>query len=299
MTTTLLITHDDLDGAASAIVLSWALPGEPIQIQCCRPGGADSALGEALQGPWTQIVVSDLHLAKAYEPDDRVTVYDHHPDPVQHPFRFVHRVSACSATLLFEDLQKRLPSGSVKALDFFVRAVDAYDRWQTTNLAFGRGKDFDRILAHTGFNAFVQARVYNPQAVLMGMDALRRLTVLETAMDKGFSDMDRRYIERRIARATEQKDAADRTYMFTIATRCRNDVGATLSALEGISYAAIWDPEDGVVHLRSNKDGGADVGEIARTLGGGGHPHAAAFPVSSATSLIPDISTPPKEGSPS
>lgn len=265
-----LITHNDLDGVACA-VLGRAAYGEKCKIRICAYEEFPSAVREAIAASPAKILLTDCSppedLAEEMDRCGKAFLVDHHVTslPLKERYGWANvDTSRSAAWLLFDLLDgwERFP-----AYAEFVRLVNDRDLWLRRDL---RSDDLACLLRALGQERFFERFTTNP-------------SVEFTEVERSLIEAEKRRVERacREARVCRFVDREGRRVGAVFAGEYASEIGsAVLEREPDLDYVAVFrlsGPDPGV-SLRSRK-GGVNVAEVARILGGGGHQAAAGFPL--------------------
>lgn len=299
--TILNLTHNDLDGAGSAVMVLLLHGKLQTETIVCNYDDIDTktrdALGRLRRGEVEEVIFTDiapgrvlLQEIERHPEREHVTILDHHANndwaswyrDTEIPGVFT--AEACGTLLSWQHLHQSFPA--VHEQQIFANIVDAYDRWLLDSPLRRRSEQLQAYFSLVGFSRFVdtmherlvedhsnQGHAYFEWEI----DELP-LTGEECNILDALQAKDEAYIERRVRAATIETDDDGRRFAWVIASRCTSAIGGALASLEGADYGAVWVPEHRAVQLRS-VPGGLNVGQLARERGGGGHDHAAGYPV--------------------
>lgn len=262
-----VITHaDDLDGVTCAVLAKKVYPD--CETIMCSYGDLERVINKHLRrtGP---LVIADLslpqELAERLDRRGNVTLIDHHitslPLAEKYPWAVVD-ISRCAALSLWHHLggEERLP-------EYEELAVLANDRdlWIRQD---PRSDDLAMLLQAMGRDRFFNRFVCNPSVTL---DATEQLIV----------DIEKERIKRvcESAKVFTFHDAEGQRVGVVFVDSYVSDVANhILDTCKEYDYvvACSLTGNHPRVSLRSRK-GGVDVSEMAKKLGGGGHPSAAGF----------------------
>lgn len=291
----LLLTHTDMDGAACEAIARVWIPG--ITCKRCDYSEIDEAVRVAVEEDWDRIVLSDICCSEAtlawlqdkghlrlYEPETRITICDHHANniwarqgpglPAEHG---LYLADGCGAEALLLWLRRDgIPDGDAEdaarfeACRKFAFLVGVYDIWRIEHRLRELSERFQLLFSFLGYRLFVFRCMVK---LLQGI--AHELTDEEQSIVFTLEERQERYVKGRLKAAQVETDSGGRTFRWVCANRHTSAVGHALA--KGYDYAAVWCPEYGTVQLRSS-EGGANVGQIAKARGGGGHDHAAGYP---------------------
>jgi len=182
----------------------------------------------------------------------------------------IHDENKCG-TLLVHEWLKGL--GLMEDMDgslYFATAVDAYDRWILHSGCRARGEQLNRLVWFLGFERFVEefsedwhfetgTTMRYIEGCLVGKE--------ERSVTRAVSD--------NLQEANIFRDREGRCYALFPSSGYVSQVGnAILEDDDSIEYVVVINATHNKLEFRS-RQGGVDVSEIAKRLGGGGHPAAA------------------------
>lgn len=285
------ITHKDMDGAACAVVAHMRFKRDKLQIISADYNDIDDILEMYLPllERSNQIWLADISPSQAFFdrvrsgelklPPTKFVIIDHHangtlaiPENRELVNRTYFDTSMCGALLFYTDLVD--VEDDLKApLEEFLAIVDSWDRWLLDSPHRSHAEYMQRAFTFFGFNDFVSKRLHDP------VKTLHRFTTLEEGVVYRLGSKEEKYIEGRMKAAQEGTDSDGRTFYWVHAGHATSNVGNALAELEGAEYGAVVNVEYNKIELRS-VPGGADVGAIAKSRGGGGHLHASGYPLS-------------------
>jgi len=285
----LLITHNDLDGAGCAIMIKAKY--QDVEVVSVGYDKLDEATHAALGRlgvepdierpgfePDLHVFFTDiaprrwaLELIEAAPWRDRVTILDHHANNDWAEWSKTTEIpgvfddGACGTMLC--------PLVPGERYRHFCAVVDAYDRWLLDSPWRAESEQLQAFFSILGFRRFVD--VVGERLKWGGWavwpDEAQMLTYM--------AERDEAYVKSRVAKAMLATDPEGRRFAWVVASRMTSQVGTALASLPGVEYGAVYVVEHSKVELRSI-EGGANVGRIAKSRGGGGHDHAAGYPVS-------------------
>jgi oligoribonuclease NrnB/cAMP/cGMP phosphodiesterase (DHH superfamily) len=251
----ILFVHNDLDGCGCAVV------GARVGYEIIIPVHHDE-----IDAKVTAAVEAGHHVTCAdispknvpREVWNKIAVLDHHQHSTFATMKGVYGVEGrydpdrcgTSIFLVFSDVK----------LSRMSAIIEAWDLWKLDSIYRKESEDWNRLFWFLGFDRFLANRIDSPE----------HLNSLERELSSILRERDERYIEERV-RAAQDCGA----YRVTTAHRCTSEIGHRLA--DGYEYAKVLCHENGTVSLRSI--GAFDVGALAKSRGGGGHAHAAGYPM--------------------
>ncbi len=282
-------THGDLDGVACALVAQSLFPYSGYEVTYCQYGEGPMSIDAQVLRFIDAVEAGEEDAAKLFITDicptptvcARLDALSSRLDIVVQDHHATTAWAAKYSWMEHEAENKRC--GAKMMLDWghathqeiepFVAAVDAYDRWQLDAPERLRGEQLNMLYMFLGFDAFRKEFTNCFAADQTGWlkKLLKTLTArLENAV--------RSVINGQIQDAIHV-DSQKRRYAFLILMGpYASEVGHTvLSEFPEVEYVAMSIPGVNTISLRS-RDGGVDVGAIAKANGGGGHAAAAGFP---------------------
>ena len=262
----LLLTHTDLDGIATAVLVAAQRP--EVEIEAVDNGAIQGRLQahlDDLDPGSLEIWVADHSLdseqaAKVEEFLARggaFTLLDHHPAEAgvaSKPWATVDP-SRCATTLVFERL------GSPASHREFASLVEDHDLWRHAD---PRSAALAALLDLLGRESFRRRFVADPR---VEFDAAERL-LLERA-----AAWQEEYLEKK-ARQARVVTIGGRRWALAYAERYQSQLADHLMNSLEVQATAVMNPGNRTVSLRGR---GCDVSPIAAAQGGGGHARAAAF----------------------
>ena len=275
----LCVSHSDADGVLSAVLLSNASPPFALTsgVRFVEAGITPAeflALFMDQPGPGSTLTILDLgltaqHLVPLVEAGWRIKVFDHHPQTRDLPAERIE--------VHWEEDGR----AACEVVSFTVGCPPGLEQIMTAVAAHDTGRDLGNPIA-----AYVGALIkgVGPRAVLERLVCFSNEGVDEFrfAVEAGL------YREHARAREEAAFDAACLSFMTTFDSQGRmvvivpSEIGAGVSVIgkrlldevfPHAAYVVFVDFNTAQFSLRS-RPGGVDVGEIARRLGGGGHPAA-------------------------
>lgn len=305
-----LFTHTDFDGVGCAIALKSLWGEENVDVTYCDYDKINDKVTNFIEGKteyplndYTHIFITDISvneevaeklqaLNEDMETTPFVQLLDHHGTAEwlnKYDWAFVepnlrgrpnHKSSGTSLILDFFEHQrpgfKVKPSSSLRR---FLEQVRRYDTWEWHNIYDDEGpKDMNNILYIVGREEFVRNRL----ASIQNGDGLE-LTEKEASLLEQRQKEIKEYIDKKETQLIKVLAGADENdnYQYAgivFAEQHISELGNELCKRHAdIDYVGIVDMGAMKVSFRTVKE--VDVSEIAKRLGGGGHPKAAGAPI--------------------
>lgn len=275
-----VLTHTDLDGVMCGLLFQAAYGENNIVVQNLNYNEINSAAVEASSATAETIFVTDIlcneeSLSKLLESGKNVVVIDHHKTSswvldIQHSGLKVVLDTTKSATLLVWEWLKS-QGFNLNSWEKLVMAVNSHDLWLRDN---PQSEKINSLLYLLGQARFSRRFLENQSLELSPAEEL----VLQLERERAD-----RVISSALERVQYFTDSQGKRYGFLYAEGYPSEIGAAIANQTGVDYAVIImmhitpvpGEKPGVVSLRSADK--ADVSEIARCHGGGGHKNAAGF----------------------
>jgi oligoribonuclease NrnB/cAMP/cGMP phosphodiesterase (DHH superfamily) len=224
---------------------------------------------ETTQESYDAIIIADISLGNPdfFEqthssfPPGYLRCFDHHNDReyLNELDGCVHDHDRCGGLITAEEL------GCSEALQDFAAAVDLHDRWQEDAEEFEFAQNLSRLHHFVGQQEFI-AR--GPE--LSFSDP-------EWFVVQGIISQEKRDAARFLKNCVKGADASNNRFIFVV--NCSPIVAHHIyETVTDFDYVMSWDPLGKKMSMYSAPDK-TNVGEIAKRYGGGGHDHAAGFPV--------------------
>lgn len=296
-----LFTHTDLDGVGCAVLAKLAF-GEDVEIEYCGYENINDRVGtficevrpnEVDDVYITDISVSDM-LAQCIEdewgPDPKVRLFDHHKTAEQlnkYDWCFVTEeiegVKTCGTELFYKHLVEAGHLKDTERYRTFVWAVTMYDTWQWKGLEEEEGKivkDLNDILYILGRDEFIARRL--KRKAINGPDSM----IIASKDERLLLDYRQEDIDKYIAKKDGEiffwpvnvESNFHKGQMIAgivFADKYISELANTLCVRNaGCSFIMVIEPGARKVHYRTINPN-VDVSEVAKLLGGGGHPAAA------------------------
>lgn len=281
-----VITHDDLDGGGVATLATRAFKNNLHELRCVNYDSVDGVCRDYINRKYKSpqvLVIADIcpkkptmdalvwHMKSAH---DRLVVLDHHRSTLwlndYVDLDILCDESRCG-TLLFHNWLRG--QGLMEDMDgslYFAKAVDAYDRWLLNSDLRLRSERLNRLWWFLGKELFVQAFAENWDA---------ETTKAHRYIDTCLLDQEQRMVGKAVRELITDEntflDREKRSFLLIPAGKYSSQIGnAILEEDSEIEYVVMLNAMYGSLSFRARK-GGVDVSEIAKRLGGGGHPAAA------------------------
>lgn len=224
-------------------------------------------------------------LQQQFQLFDDLFVCDHHKTSThlgESAYSFVRwGDNQCGALLAYNyatahRLVHRLATNAeeIEEVASFVEAVDAYDTWKLDSPSRKRGEELDRLFKVYGVKNMAQEFARDPSFDLR--DSTQNLLSALRDKEADFIESRLEALKRAGPPILTDRDGNQLTYCVDSSHENTSVLGhAMLNAFPQADYVVIMHL-NGTFSLRS-RDGGVDVGQIAKRHGGGGHAGAAGF----------------------
>ena len=275
-----VLTHTDLDGVVCGLLFQAAYGEKNVIVQNLNYNEINTAAVEAASATAGKILITDIlcneeSLLTLLNSGKQVVVIDHHKTSswvldIQHPALEVVLNTSKSATLLvYEWLNSQ--GFNLSSWEQIVMATNSHDLWLRDN---PQSEKVNSLLYLIGQARFSRRFLENQQLELSPAEEL----ILELERERA-----EKVISAALERVQYFTDSQGKRYGLLYTEGYVSEIGAAISNKEGVDYAVIImmhitpipGEKPGVVSLRSADK--ADVSEIARCHGGGGHKNAAGF----------------------
>jgi len=292
---TAFVTHKDLDGAACAVIAHrvWYSDGA-LEVFYEDHHGIDDLVLDLIKkaeaGEYRQIVVADIspvHSSTLTEcigfqnRGGKILILDHHANSTFAQNEGFYELGnlgkgICGARMMFDHYRDVLQNhGELYPLQVLVQIAETRDLWRKTDAHWPASLRLNKLFLFLGMERFVArcltdlAEEKEPSLLTMEEETL--LEVLE--------EKDAKYIRKRVAASEREEDDAGHIFRWVICSRLTSEIGNTIMEEHpDADYALMYMPEYSKVEMRS-REGGFDVGKLAKTRGGGGHQPASGYPV--------------------
>lgn len=281
-----VFTHDDLDGGGVAALAEHVFKDRLHELRCLNYHNIDAEVTDYVHWNYKSpqiLVVADIcpsqnvtnMLVRYMEgKQDKLVILDHHrttlwlndygdPD-------ILNDESRCGALLFHNWLRGQDLLGDTDGSLEFAQSVDAYDRWLLKSPFCGRGEKLNRLWWFLGKEMFVRAFAENWNA---------ETTPEHQYIDDCLLDQEERAVRKAVSELITDEntflDREKRSFLLIPVGKYSSQIGnAILEEDNEIDYVVMLNATYGSLSFRARK-GGVDVSEIAKRLGGGGHPAAA------------------------
>lgn len=274
----MIITHDDLDGVACAILYTKCFPKATVMMADVNE--VDQLIVDMIAHDdfpvEVHLMISDLSLKEetiqellSYELINEVEMIDHHWSAVErmkkYPWAFVD-ASFCAAKHMYNIYKDKFHIGDYEP---FIELVDNYDRWGE-----GKGPNEDARNLADLFYFIGKETFYNRYLQIANV----KLTTIELALLDIYHRQKAEYIAETIKVIEFMEDAEGNQFGIVFGDNYMNELGHhLLEAYPSIEYVCILNHRKAKISMRSR--GKVNVGKIALECGGGGHSKAAGFPM--------------------
>ncbi len=272
-----IMTHCDMDGAGSEIILRNVFEGHTILAEACSYRTVCSKLTDFFRRGrhrvYDQVWITDLAIECEEETEFEIGAQlaehshlhfvDHHPQSMRlqavtpgEDQTILVNTEASATRLLYDYMHNS--AADLSHLARLVKIIDNYDRW------------IDHTKVSRCFNYLYFGHYWHEKFVQRFMDG-----------DVTLSERERRVIQARekeyqgLIRTLKPTEFLGGELLVVMTDRHINEVCHHLLKTTGAGVVANINPKTRSVSLRSR--GGVDVSQIAEKLGGGGHPRAAGF----------------------
>lgn len=272
---TYAITHNDLDGVGCAILLEKVFPD--IQIFSIDYRELNDLLPVVLaKAVNDKVFITDISLngeqAVLCNNHGQVQHIDHHSSNKKisdaYDWSFTD-TSHCATYHLFKMLSNY---AHLEDYQDFVELVDNYDTWGQGTQPSEEAQDLNRLLKMIGAETFVARFKFS------GSVELSETELAIIAVDRF---QEEQYLKFALTRTQAMKDPDDHVFLLISAEQFTSSLGNyLLQQFPEADYVLILDTLRDKASLRSK--GAVDVGELAKSCGGGGHKKAAGFQLNEA-----------------
>lgn len=284
--TTTIITHNDLDGSACAALLIAGFSLNSPIVRSCGYDTVDREVAGALKDYCCgdRLFITDIcpseevcsQVDAAVKSGKNVQLVDHHITR-----KFLTKYSwatfntGVSATeLVYMDVIHKMMADSWNYGEL-AKAITAWDLWQLYSEHRARGEALNSLHTFWGARRFYQAFSKNAktdagQAELIWVLKEKRINHINNI------------IERQVTKTTTRAmDGLGRTFLVVVSNEYSADLAHRILEQEpDLHYVAVANPMFDNCSLYSRDADDVNVSSIALRLGGGGHVHAAGFPMS-------------------
>jgi oligoribonuclease NrnB/cAMP/cGMP phosphodiesterase (DHH superfamily) len=282
---TFLVTHSDLDGIGAAVIAKKAIPNL-WSISYQDYPTIDGYINILLQRKDLQkndfLLIADISpsLETCKLLDERaneitIKMFDHHDSKAwirNYPWATFND-STCGTLQVYEEFVQCDPQ--LQNYKEFADSVEAWDNWRLTSAFRARGEALHNLHKLIGTQDFVDAFVASPNAdkeepykSLMKFVEQKKNRIVGAAVASA--------LERPLIRI----DSLGRSFIIVFATDYVSEIAHAILAhpdYSDLKYVVVYNQIFETCSLRSSV-GGADVGDLAKRLNGGGRKDTAGFP---------------------
>ncbi len=310
---TLLITHDDLDGVSCGIVLESAKGSWLSEINYRNYDDIDQSIRSLIESErhkeFDRIFMTDISFKKNDEIiklindniKDKFILLDHHKTAEwlnEYEWAMVKTELngrlTCGTELVFQymkDTNRIDMSSNIKFLfEEFVEMVRLYDTFDFKRVIADMPADITAIDEEMAekFNRAVASEELNTYMHFVGLfnfndemidNIYCQDMIITPEMEGIISCLNAQKMEYVKQKITEYEYTNELFEGYCVALvyaeKYASDIGYRINIADNsMDFVAIVDPSKNTISLRS-RDGGVDVGEVAKKYGGGGHKNAA------------------------
>lgn len=294
-----LFTHSDLDGVGCAILASLAFGRENVDIEYCNYDDVDEKVKYFYLHndiPYDRIYITDISVGEevaqgidTWVARDHVRLFDHHP-----PALWLNRydwccvgikdgdtgIKTCGTELFYTFLNGcnrfdhfgALDRKNIKRFVEIVRDYDTY-RWKELGKEGIVSKHVNDLFHIYGRDEFIKWCIDKLLHSDFWFPAISKEDSMLLKQKQKDIDI---YITEKNTQLQIATDRFGKTFGWVFAERYFSELGNRLCELhQEIEYVAMIDIGRGLVSFRSVKEDIDLGGEIAHSLGGGGHKKAA------------------------
>lgn len=276
-----LVTHTDLDGIGSEVVVRYFTSLPETNIHHCSYNNVDATVRKLLETTTASVIITDLSVTPetaAYIDQhhaNRVEIYDHHKTAKAYLDAYCWAcvdIERCGTQIIFDVMRKRHPLVPVlPGLTQFVFHVNDHDLWHHESPESSRFNDILFLLGRELFSRIMLDRIQQGQPLISEADRYY-LQGLYKNKQKYFADRIRRAvaIDNRLILVAS-------LYLSELCQHIRN-ISPPPPQWQNVEYIDILNFEAGAHTLRSYKPD-FDVSVVAQAHGGGGHRDASGYPI--------------------
>ncbi|MEW6770091.1 MAG: hypothetical protein AB1330_01680 [Bacillota bacterium] len=270
-----LVTHDDLDGVACAVLFKKLFPDGVVYCESYDTVNDRVKQLVAEQSPEVRVYIADIsvnpEIAELLDKRGNVVLFDHHETAMWlNRYDWV-RVSLdrCGAWMLYDRLRTVKRTLFWDSYRDFIERVDDYDRWVHR---FPESRLLNRLLGILGRERFIARFLANPSLVF---------TEFEEYLLEVEEDRVRRYCEEQYVHLS--CDAGGRPYGVCFAENYISELAHYLMEKHGLEYVVVLGLRGtsrspyGKAYLRGRM---CDVSAMAKRRGGGGRAATAGYALS-------------------
>jgi oligoribonuclease NrnB/cAMP/cGMP phosphodiesterase (DHH superfamily) len=274
---TVLITHDDLDGAGCAILMKIVIPD--IVIFHENYSTINMRIKSVLMDDnITDLFIADIcpdgehmRMLNEFQGNINIKLLDHHKTTMEYAEQYdwvIYGEHVCGTVLIYNMLRYKY---STKITNYaeLVEIINGYDLWIHDD---PRSMRFNTLFQAFGMERFVERCIdYSTRP--------HKLLGSEIAVISVFDCQERRYANHAIDMGEISEGPCGAT-LIVMADRCQSLIGELVRQRKiDVDYVTIMDLHNRRVSLRSVKDD-FDVTVVAKIFGGGGHAKAAGYEIS-------------------
>lgn len=273
----ILVTHTDLDGVGCAVMYLKAFPNTNVYFTDYDK--VNELLAELLTSAhWaSEIVITDMSptesMAELLHKRSNVSLIDHHPTAQylmdKYPWAVVD--TAHSATKLVYTMLSN--THLMQDCESFMKLVDNYDTWGHGRGPTDEAKKLNSLLWTMGQERFLKRFVLITDPILSPTEEMV-ITLEEERKAK--------YIADALPQVNQLTDTNGYNYGLIGAEQYSSQLGNDiLKAYPDLEYVIMLNFLTDKASLRGR--GNVHLGDMAKSLGGGGHAKAAGFPLDQST----------------
>lgn len=278
------ISHDDLDGVGSAIMVDRMVGHVDHKVMFCGHMSVDkeaekfaSRMKDDDMLLFTDIAPSETVVKSLIDKNVNFYIMDHHRTNLylkKYEGVSTIYIKTC-ATVIASNTLPKTNKFKYTLSDHekdFVQSVNAWDMWETSSKYRPRGEKLNTLFSFFGIKKFYKMFTENVNTDYKDPFCVKLIEHLEESKNKYIKDT----VDNQIKNIV-RIDNHGNTYKTILATQYISDIGNEAlhrPECEGVSYVAVVCPHNNSVSLRSST---VDVGELAKKMGGGGHAAASGF----------------------
>lgn len=304
MTRRILITDVDLDGEGCAVLFELAFSQNVIVLKPCEEieiyhvgrdqKDRDKILYDidfrySLSKDNVYVYITDLSISK--ECAEKISgsgihylLFDHHKtsELSDGSIKWANVCvdgTECGTSMFYKYLVDNNYLEDRVLLNEFVRNVKDWDLYTFNKNGNTNAEDLNLYYKCVGADKF---RITAMHSLEFNMDILSRPEVILSISESKRKTQE--IVDKALSLSCEANINGYNVWI-TSANSCASEIGNILAKRENTDFAAVIMISNATIELRSSENG-IDVSKIAKLYGGGGHPHAAGFPIIDA---IPEI----------
>jgi len=291
----LLVTHTDLDGIACSMLHKMAF-GHEAKVEYVNYDAIDDVLLRILKDcpeespdkPGT-LLITDISPSEVVRERIgyllnwaneskrmRIRLFDHHKSSLSlKQYEWVnHRMDVCGAQIYYDWLVENNFLCRSDGVGNLIHLIDLWDRRVAGDPLFPRAKDLEAL-----FRFFRRDSFINRCLATLPTDVLSEHKDVIAAMQHKEEDVILSIIKKKaVAEITDFQGKKVALFILSSDGSVSNVCDRILQEYPQADYAAAILPGANIISLRS-RDDGPDIEVVAKTFGGGGHPHASGFPI--------------------